>query len=238
MTDKYFLFNGIKLLYSDELDGGASYHANLFIPVIKRLNVKFNKCLEMFAGTSITGLLLVLEGICSYIELVDINPDVGKYVLYNIKSTSLESKAKLIISDLFKEIPNNRYDLIIGNPPRIPDPSKVEPLKYLKAVDADYSLHERFLRDLHLHLNPKGLTLLLEDDINMPINTLWEILKSYNNHYIIKIIRPTYMDALRGVIIAFKGRGVTLYNLKNLGYLIYETIRWRRHFYFISIGLK
>jgi hypothetical protein len=48
MTDNYFLHKGIKLLYSDELDGGASYHSNLFIPIVKRFHKKFDKCLEMF----------------------------------------------------------------------------------------------------------------------------------------------------------------------------------------------
>ncbi|MFP3260979.1 MAG: hypothetical protein RXQ22_08880 [Sulfolobus sp.] len=67
-------------------------------------------------GVGITGLLLVLENICNFIDLIDINPKVSNYVLYNIKTASLESKAKLIISDLLEEIPHNKYNLIIGNP--------------------------------------------------------------------------------------------------------------------------
>lgn len=237
MTDNYFLFKNIKLLYSDELDGGASYHANLFIPIVKRSHKKFDKCLEMFSGVGITGLLLVLENICNSIDLIDINPKVSNYVLYNIKSASLESKAKLIISDLFKEIPYNKYDLIIGNPPRVPDPSKVEPSKYLKAVDVGYSLHKRFLRDLHAHLNTNGLTLLLEDYVNMPINILYEILGNYKYNYRYEIIKPTFIDTLKGVTIAFKGRRISLKNPKNLSFLFYEAIRWKKHFYFIKITI-
>lgn len=244
-NNKTFVFNGIKFIYTEELDGGASYHANLFMPVIRHFNTnrgiatKYNKCLEMFAGVGITGLILVLEGLCNSVDLVDINPAISEYALSNIKNASLESKANLIISDLFEGVNDKRYDLIIGNPPRISDPSKIQPSKFLKAADIDYSLHQKFLEKLYAHLNPNGLALLLEDWKNMPVSALHYLEQSHNKNYRWEIVRPTLIDSFRGASLAFKGRGSSLqHTRKSFVSLPYETIRWRRHFYFIKIMTK
>ncbi|QXJ28553.1 hypothetical protein J5U23_01422 [Saccharolobus shibatae B12] len=237
MKDKYFIYKKKKFIYNDELDGGASYHANLFIPVLKKLNGKFYKCMEMFAGVGITGLSLVLDNICDHIDLVDINQGVSDYVFYNIKSASLESKARFIISDLFKNVDDHKYDLIIGNPPRIPDPSNVEPSKYLKAVDVDYHIHKEFLKHLYAYLNPAGFALLLEDYNNMPLSKLYGIINSYETYYY-EVIKPSFLESFKAVNIAFSGRSISVHKPKNFMFMIYETIRWKNIFYFIRIKIK
>ncbi len=244
-NNKTFVFKGIKFLYTEELDGGASYHANLFIPVIRHFNTnrgvttKYDNCLEIFSGVGITGLTLVLEGLCNYVDLVDINPAVSEYALSNIKNASLESRTNLIISDLFEGVNDKRYDLIIGNPPRISEPSKILPSKFLKAADIGYSLHQKFLEKLYAHLNPNGLALLLEDWENMPASALHCIENSQNKNYRYEVVRPTLIDAFSGALLAFKGRGPSLHHAgRSFVSLPYEAIRWRRHFYFIKIMTK
>ena len=237
MTEiKTFVFKQGRFIYTDELDGGASYHANLFVPELKKIGRGFSKCMEMFSGVGITGLSLVLEGICDRVDLVDINPKCKDYALYNIKAASLESRARFIISDLFKDVGDNDYDLIIGNPPRVPDPSRVEPSKRLKAVDVDYNIHKEFLRHLSEHLSPRGFALLLEDYINLPLGRLRDIANNFKN-YRYEIVKPSFLDSFRAASIAFLGRGAFLASPKTALLMISEAARWRKNFYFIKIEI-
>jgi hypothetical protein len=66
---------------------------------------------------------------------------------------------------------------------------------------------------------------------------MYEILGNNNYNYCYEVIKPTLIDTLKGVTIAFKGRGISLINPKNLRSLFFEAIRWKKEFYFIKITI-
>lgn len=106
---------------------------------------------------------------------VDINPRAVEFVNKNIKQQHLKN-IKVIESNLFDKV-NQKFDLIIFNPPYLPDPKQ----EYARDVALDggkkgYELIQRFLDEANYYLKKDGKILLLFSSLSKK-NKVEEILE-------------------------------------------------------------
>jgi len=114
----------------------------------------FTNVLDMGSGSGIQAETAIKAGINpKNIVLADINPDAIKLLRKKFP------KSKVILSDLFEKI-KGKYDLIIFNPPYLPDH------EFDKGADTSggkkgSEIINRFLSQAKKHLSDNGIILLL-----------------------------------------------------------------------------
>ncbi|AAZ41129.1 N5-glutamine methyltransferase, modifies ribosomal protein L3 [Candidatus Blochmanniella pennsylvanica str. BPEN] len=105
----------------------------------------------------------------SEIDAVDISIDALKVAEHNIKLYNLEHRVFPIHSDLFSNLPQLKYDLIITNPPyvknsdiyKLPKEFHYEPVISLSADNDGLKIIQKILMNVIHHLNTNG-TLICE----------------------------------------------------------------------------
>lgn len=105
----------------------------------------------------------------SEIDAVDISIDALKVAEHNIKLYNLEHRVFPIHSDLFSNLPQLKYDLIITNPPyvknsdiyKLPKEFHYEPVISLSADNDGLKIIQKILMNVMHHLNTNG-TLICE----------------------------------------------------------------------------
>lgn len=93
---------------------------------IKYIEKYFNypvDIIDLGTGSGVIGLTLEKKVNTNNVDLVDISKEALEVT--KINKDNLNSKANLIESDFFNNI-NNRYDVIISNPPYIKDDEEIE----------------------------------------------------------------------------------------------------------------
>ncbi len=98
------------------------------------------------------------------VDAVDLSPEALQVAAKNVTDYELTDRIQLIESDVFSALGNKRYDLIISNPPYVPDASMARlPKEYLHepkmalAGGADgMNVIRRLLREARGHLNRGG----------------------------------------------------------------------------------
>lgn len=128
-----------------------------FLPemLAKNKNLKF---LEVGSGSGIQLEAALGSGVKkSSILSSDINPDAVE------RCTNLGFKC--VLSDLFEDIPRGKYDIIVFNPPYLPDDgSKKEPSSSKISTTGGKRGSEiinRFLKDAKVHLKENGKIILV-----------------------------------------------------------------------------
>lgn len=126
---------------------------------------KSAKALDLFTGSGCVGLSLLKHWSKVEVDFTDNNASCLEQVEYNLALNGIESgRARLIHSDLFEQV-QDRYDLILANPPYIsPDrfqklPRSVrdyEPKEALIAKEGGLALIRKFLDQVSNYLNPSG----------------------------------------------------------------------------------
>ncbi|MBU1141799.1 MAG: peptide chain release factor N(5)-glutamine methyltransferase, partial [Firmicutes bacterium] len=116
--------------------------------------------LDLGTGSGCIGLTLALEEKHLNLTLSDISEDALKVAKANQKY--LEVKAKIIQSDLFDQI-TGKFDIIISNPPYIPDTEivqdivKIEPSIALYGGEFGTDFYEKIIKHSKTHLKEKAL---------------------------------------------------------------------------------
>lgn len=99
----------------------------LVIDTASLIKEKFNHkvdILDMCSGSGVIGISLAKK-IESNVDLVDISSKCQEVAEQNALLN--KTKVGIFVSDLFKELPLKKYDVIISNPPYIKDSSTVHP---------------------------------------------------------------------------------------------------------------
>ncbi|MEM0449031.1 MAG: methyltransferase [Methanomassiliicoccales archaeon] len=119
-------------------------------------DVRGKKVLEMGCGTGIIALNCAAAG--AEVTAVDINPKAVQCTKSNAELNGLE--LEVVISDLFLDV-EGRFDLIIFNPPYVPDMIRGEIERSWAGGEDGVRVLDRFLRAAPRHLNEGGEMLIL-----------------------------------------------------------------------------
>src|SRR5699024_3516525 len=87
------------------------------IKIAKKINSK--KILDLCTGSGAIGISLAKYIEKSEITDTDISEDAIRVANKNAIMNNVEDRITFIKSDLFNNIPNNKYDIIVSNPPYI-----------------------------------------------------------------------------------------------------------------------
>lgn len=123
---------------------------------------KAKTCLDMGTGSGV--LALASAKYCKVIA-ADINPKALAYA--KEQATKAKLKIEFIMTDLFSNIPKQKFDLITLNPPYLPDPKRAE----LRNIALDggkkgSELIEKFLKQAKNYLADDGTILLLFSNLS------------------------------------------------------------------------
>ena len=131
---------------------------------IKYINKYFNNpvdIIDLGTGSGVIGLTLENKVNTNKVDLVDISKDALEIATKN--KESLNSKANLIESDFFTNI-NDKYDVIISNPPYIKDNEEIEdivknnePHLALYAGEKGLDCYEKILSNISNHMKDRCL---------------------------------------------------------------------------------
>ena len=124
--------------------------------------------LDLCAGSGCLAVLLAHSFPRATIDAADISRDALKVARRNVADYALQSRVRLIESDLFAELPGRRYDLIVSNPPyvrtavlrRLPHEYRHEPRLALAGGSDGLDAVRRILRNAATHLKPGGLVVM------------------------------------------------------------------------------
>ncbi|MDC8756145.1 50S ribosomal protein L3 N(5)-glutamine methyltransferase [Janthinobacterium fluminis] len=88
--------------------------------------------LELCTGSGCLSIMLADAFQNAAVDAVDISADALAVARRNVADYKLESRVKLIESDLYQNVPDKKYDLIISNPPYVNSASMAKlPQEYL-----------------------------------------------------------------------------------------------------------
>lgn len=87
------------------------------IKIAKRINAK--KILDLCTGSGAIAVSLAKYIENSQITAVDISSKAISVAKLNAKNNNVENQITFVESDLFKELPKEKYDIIVSNPPYI-----------------------------------------------------------------------------------------------------------------------
>lgn len=121
----------------------------------KKINV-----LDLGTGSGCIGLTLSLEEQNMSVTISDISEKALKIAAIN--QQELHSNAHIVLSDLFENI-EGTFDIIVSNPPYIPDSEVVqdivgkEPSVALYGGSLGVDFYDKILNQAKAYLNPRGL---------------------------------------------------------------------------------
>ena len=113
------------------------------------------RVLDLGTGSGIGAIAAARRG--AHVVATDINPEAARCAQINALAHHLEARIETRVGDLFAPVPDERFDVILFNPP------------YYRGQPRDLADHawrspdafDRFLRELPAHLAPKGRALVV-----------------------------------------------------------------------------
>ena len=139
---------------TEQLVGHVLYYIDTYFP-----NQKVN-LLDLGTGSGCIGLTLALEEKSLHVTISDISEKALKIASFN--NENLHAEATVIQSDLFDSI-HEKFDVIVSNPPYIPDSEIVEDIVqkepsvalYGGALGVDF--YDRILEQVKSHIHEKAM---------------------------------------------------------------------------------
>jgi ribosomal protein L3 glutamine methyltransferase len=124
--------------------------------------------LDLCTGSGCLAILAALSFPNAVVEAVDLSPDALDVARRNIQDYRLESRVKLIESDMNKALKNRKYDLIISNPPYVteesmgalPDEYRHEPMMALASGEDGLDHVRVILENAPKHLKDDGVLIV------------------------------------------------------------------------------
>ncbi|MBI3588463.1 methyltransferase [Candidatus Micrarchaeota archaeon] len=156
-------YNGIRVFYEPELDGGGSSFGQMYIPYLKSKQIKVKTVCEICAGPAFIGFSILSEGLCDKLVLLEYNPKAIDCIKNTIRKNGLENTVTAYQSDGLKDIPEReKWDLVVGNPPHYYG----TPLSWrqdIKSYDPFWTIHKEFYQNISKHLTEHGQIILQEN---------------------------------------------------------------------------
>ncbi len=154
----------------------------------------YNNFLDLCTGSGIQGILLSEHRNRGYV--VEMNPKVIETTRFNVILNELEDKVSPILGDLYSQIPEQEFDVIVSNPPFIPVPREFDfPLAGGGGEDGLQIINE-ILVGYNSYLKMGGLGIICGESIGnhcepLIINTVKKILPQ---NYKVDIILHSKID--------------------------------------------
>jgi ribosomal protein L3 glutamine methyltransferase len=121
--------------------------------------------LDLCTGSGCLAILAAEAFTAARVDAADVSADALAVARRNVDDYDLSGRVRLIESDLFAKLPDQRYDLIVCNPPYVPDASmqrlpqeyQHEPDLALAGGSDGMKVIKRLLREARGHLKRGGL---------------------------------------------------------------------------------
>jgi predicted RNA methylase len=157
------VYNQLVVFHRPELNGGGvTYGQNVPRILLEFGLTRCQRLFEFCAGPGYMGYNLLANGFCEQLVLSDINPEAVKAAEYTAKYNGVEHLVNIYLSDGLDQIPEDeRWDLVVSNPPDSLHPVEGEP--DIMALDADWALHRRFYSSVKKFMKPGGHVIMVED---------------------------------------------------------------------------
>lgn len=160
--ESYYLGN--KFFVNENVLVPRSLMNTQFTDFLNRVHWQNNKVLDLCAGSGCIGITLALLNPNITVDLADISAKALDVARINVKNYELQDRIRCIQSNLFHHI-QDKYDLIITNPPYVPereynaqpDEIKNEPKIALLAGKDGLDIVHQIIAQAKEHLNPNGL---------------------------------------------------------------------------------
>lgn len=117
---------------------------------------------EWCCGHGIMGYTLLQENICESLTLSDCSEKAVTSCLFTATANNIEDKANIFCIENFDDIPvpQKKWDLVIGNPPYVPDYSQyylaqgqeLIPDQQVRWIDPDWKHHINFFQNLKSYI--------------------------------------------------------------------------------------
>jgi ribosomal protein L3 glutamine methyltransferase len=141
----------------------AELIVNEFQPWLGDLRVR--SVLDLCCGSGCIGIACAYAFDDALVDLADISPAALEVAGRNIEQHALEDRVRAIRSDVFDDLDNERYDLIVSNPPYVssaemsvlPAEYLQEPALGLEAGEDGMEVVSRILAGASDYLNPGGI---------------------------------------------------------------------------------
>ena len=178
LTD-YVEFQGIKVYYTKELDGGGAGFGQDYIDFIRGNFPPQKRIFEWCSGPGFIGFSLLAHGLCKTLCLADINPLAIQACSKTIRLNNLESKVTVYLSDNLKNIPSSeKWSLVVGNPPHFNRVCTKKASPEIIFLDKDWALHRQFYEDVGKFLKQNGTLLIQENTLRSTIENFREMIES------------------------------------------------------------
>ena len=133
-----------------------------------RSPAQVRRALDMCTGSGCLAVLLALAYPRARVDAVDVSAPALAVARRNVKLYGLQRRVRLVRSDMFAQLDDFRYDLIIANPPyvdaramdRLPLEYRHEPRLALAGGRDGLAFVRRILADAGRHLSPHGVLLV------------------------------------------------------------------------------
>ena len=124
--------------------------------------------LELCTGSGCLSIAMSYAFPEAYITATDISLDALDVAAMNVEAHAVEERIQLIESDVYDNVPDETYDIIVSNPPYVCDAEMAtlpqeycqEPELALRADDNGLAIVERILKGAASRLNDKGILIV------------------------------------------------------------------------------
>ncbi|MFA9440684.1 50S ribosomal protein L3 N(5)-glutamine methyltransferase [Uliginosibacterium sp. sgz301328] len=126
------------------------------------------RALDLCTGSGCLAILMAHRFPDALIDAIDLSDDALDVAARNVDDYGLNDQVRLIKSDVFAALGDERYDLIVSNPPyvttesmeRLPDEYRAEPEMALAAGDDGLDVVRVILREARRHLTDDGIVVV------------------------------------------------------------------------------
>lgn len=187
MSEGYINLGNYRVFTSDETDGYGYLTVKDAISCFHHFaqGRRFEHALEWCCGPGYFGLATLQTNLAKQVSFSDISTYAKDVITHTIQYNKLP--CKFYLSDNFKSIPGQKFDLIIANPPHfnftIPawrNDLTVTEHENRKMRDLDWSIHRDFFNNVNDYLSDDGKIMLMENVTGSTPDTFFEMLKENN----------------------------------------------------------
>lgn len=172
---------------------------------------KYVSLLDLCTGSGCVGISIANNSNISKVDLVDISENALKVASKNICLNDVKKDIKVILSDLFTKLnTNNKYDIIVSNPPYIKEKDLVklskevknEPILALAGGKSGTIFYKKILENAYGYLNKNGM-IIFEIGYD-ELEDIKKIIAEYEHYTYINCIKDLGGND-RVVVISFIG---------------------------------